>query len=132
MHGYGSSSVDWEGGPRWYNEPTLTDFYRSTFGPGESFLSLHDPNKTGIASWTNAPGDDIFTGVASYNEQAGAPLATAGDGIGMQYGAELAHARLTRARAAACDASDDKAAGRLSQRWRRRRQRAVRFLPLFL
>lgn len=89
--------LDWDGGPRYYNEPTLTSFYRSTFGPGESFLSLNDPHNTGIAAWVDKPGENIFTGVASYNEQAGAPLAMAGDGLGMQYGAELAHARLTRA-----------------------------------
>ena len=58
--------LDWAGGPRWYNEPTLTDFYRGTFGPGESFLSLNDPHQTGIASWMNQPATDIFTGVATY------------------------------------------------------------------
>jgi hypothetical protein len=62
--------LDWDGGPRWYNERTLVDFYRTTFGPGDSFLSLHDPNATGVASWNEKPGDNIFTGVASYNEQA--------------------------------------------------------------
>ena len=75
--------LDWEGGPRWYNEPAMTDFYRprGTFGPpgsggsGGSFLALNSAaDKPGMASITTHAGadpDNIFTGVASYNEQAG-------------------------------------------------------------
>ena len=41
-------------------------------------------------------------------------LATSGDSLGLQYGAELAHARLARARATACSAStiDDASCGK--------------------
>eukprot|EP01052_Picozoa_sp_SAG31_P030470 SAG31_NODE_3128_length_4646_cov_3.749285_5_plen_489_part_00 len=102
--------LDWDDSPRWYNEPVMVNFYRNIFGPGNrSFLARNfDSKRPGIARWTTRPGadaDNIFTGVASYNEQAGAPLAVAGDSIGMQYGAELAHARLCRARIKGCNAS---------------------------
>ena len=76
----GIGLLDWEGSPRWYNEPPLVDFFRNTFGDpeqlapgGQSFLGLnHDRSNPGIAAWNHDTGNDIFRGVASYNEQAGA------------------------------------------------------------